>query len=84
MEYNISPHDIVKFSNRVEKYHNPLATEGESFSYDQNVQNIFKLLIFIVNNHQKEISINSHAEFNQWIGESNTLIIYTQVLSCAW
>jgi hypothetical protein len=33
-----------------------------SFSYDQNITNIFKLLIYIVNDGRKEIGRNSQAE----------------------
>jgi len=51
----------------VEKYHNPLVAEGGiSFSYDQNIENMFKLSISVVNNCQKEIGGNSHAEIKHW------------------
>jgi len=50
--------------SRVKKYHNPLVvSEGEiSFSYDQIIKIIFKLLIFVVHDRQQEIGRNSHAE----------------------
>ena len=72
MDYNISPLNIVQFSNfktralnienlklsRVEKYHNPLVA-GESIS---PMTNIFKLLIFFVNDCRNGIGRNSYAD----------------------
>ena len=58
----------------MEKYHTcNLLVAGESvspmtcsrricFSYDQNVRNISRLVISIVNDHRKKIGGNSHAK----------------------
>jgi hypothetical protein len=42
---------------RGEKYHNQLVADGESIShnYEQNIKNIFNLLISVINDSRKEI-----------------------------
>jgi len=62
-------HLIVKFSIFKFNYqewrniiHIPQEVEGECFSYDQRVKNIFKLLNSVVYNCRKEIGRYSHAE----------------------
>ena len=61
--------------SRVEKYRNPLVvSEGEiSFSYDQIITIIFKLLIFVVHDRRQEIGRNSHANFLSTIMNNENL-----------
>jgi hypothetical protein len=47
----------------MEKYHNPLAAEGEYVSpVTNNVKYILKLLISVLNDKRKEIGGNSQAD----------------------
>jgi hypothetical protein len=51
---------------RVEKYRNPLVTEGEFVSpmIKKKTKILFKLLISVVHDRRNEFSGNSHAEIN--------------------
>ena len=41
----------------MEKYRIPFIADGEYFSHNQNINNIFKQLIFVVNDGRKDIFI---------------------------
>ena len=52
----------IILSSTVDKYRNKLVTRIICFSFDKNDINIFKRLISIVIERQKEIGGNTHAE----------------------